>query len=595
MGRRRRRKKAEHTDDWQELLPLFDWPEQQAYEEIRPLVLFGDSVSERANETATPQRTMYRRIERFANEGMLSLFGTDPATARAKRRGLEPAIRRMIVELKAEHPALNNNEIKNIVYVRTGRRLGKHTTERVLSEEVIPLKLSRLFEPYHETEDDRERRGAVVALHLDGWSVKAIASYLKVSRMTVYRVIGRWLKEGEQQGLTDRPAGRPKGVRKMDLATMNDIRRMQENPELGAFRIHAALEQKKSIKVSCRTVGRVMAVHRNLYGLGRPKRSPHQRKKPMPFRARRRHEIWTADVRYIDHNLPPAELEGNAYVITILENYSRAILASCVSRSQDTSAFLRVLYSAVERYGSPERLVTDGGGIFRAKQALSIYEALGIAKEEIDRGQSWQSYIETTFNIQRRMADFYFARAQSWEELVDEHDRWLENYNTQSHWAHQDREDGRRSPSEVLGWVSGVRYCEEDLRRAFFSIRFTRKLDALGYARLKHWRIYGEEGLARCEVALWLGDDRLSVEYGGQTLSRYDVSLSASAKLENVTNPRLFVSRYRTAQLKLFGLEETLGEDGWLKALRLEAYTLRGGQYSSQALQSTLFPYLEAL
>ena len=59
-----------------------------------------------------------------------------------------------------------------------------------------------MFEPYHEIENSRERRGAVLALHLDGWSVKAIASYLKVSRKTVYRVIGRWLEEGED-GLQD--------------------------------------------------------------------------------------------------------------------------------------------------------------------------------------------------------------------------------------------------------------------------------------------------------------------------------------------------------------------------------------------------------
>jgi hypothetical protein len=31
----RRRRKVEHTDDWQELLPLFDWLEQEAYEELR--------------------------------------------------------------------------------------------------------------------------------------------------------------------------------------------------------------------------------------------------------------------------------------------------------------------------------------------------------------------------------------------------------------------------------------------------------------------------------------------------------------------------------------------------------------------------------
>ena len=238
MGRGKRRR-IEPTDDWELLLPLFSWPEQRNYEELRPVTLFGASVAERARETGTPERTLYRRVERFERDGMMNLFATDPAAARARRRGLEPSIRRMIVELKAEQPRLNDNEISNIVYVRTGRRLGKHTPGRVLSEEVVPLKLSDLFEPYREARDVREARQAVVALHLDGWSVKSIASYMRVSRTTVYRVIGRWIEEGEA-GLADKQSGRPGGVRKMDLATMDFIRRSQENPELGAFRIHAA-------------------------------------------------------------------------------------------------------------------------------------------------------------------------------------------------------------------------------------------------------------------------------------------------------------------------------------------------------------------
>ena len=398
-------RKVEPTDDWELLLPLFDWPEQQAYEELRPMVLFGFSVAERAEQTGVPERTMYRRIERFEEDGMLSLFATDPAAARAKRRGLEPAIRRMIVELKAEHLKLNANEIANIVYVRTGRRLGKRTPGRVLAEEVVPLKLSRLFEPYHETEDVREARKAVVSLHLDGWSVKSISSYLKVSRTTVYRVLGRWVEEG----LEDRTPGRPKGVSKVDLATMDFIRRAQENPELGAFRIHAALEQKRGAEVSVRTVGRVMAVHRDFYGIAKPKRSPGEKAK-MPFRARRRHEIWTADVRYVPHSIPGVD---NAYVIAVLENYSRCVLASAVSLTQDTTAFLRVFYSAVERYGPPERLVTDGGGVFKANQAKAVYRALGITKEQIERRKPYQSYIETAFGIQKRMADWHFAKAET--------------------------------------------------------------------------------------------------------------------------------------------------------------------------------------
>ena len=111
------------------------------------------------------------------------------------------------------------------------------------------------------------------------------------------------------------------------------------------------------------------------------------------------------------------------HVISILENHSRAILASGIFRSQDLPSYLCVLYSAVERYGSPEAIVTDGGAIFRANQAHSIYEALNVDKEEIERDRPCQSYIETTFNIQRRIADWHFARAESWPDLVALHER----------------------------------------------------------------------------------------------------------------------------------------------------------------------------
>jgi hypothetical protein len=114
-------RRREPTDDWNQLVLLFEWPEQKEYEEIRSLVLFGGSVADRSRETGTPERTMYRKVERFEKDGPRGLFSTEGA----KRQVLPPAIRRMIVDLKAEHPTLNNNEIGNIVYARTGRRLGK--------------------------------------------------------------------------------------------------------------------------------------------------------------------------------------------------------------------------------------------------------------------------------------------------------------------------------------------------------------------------------------------------------------------------------------------------------------------------------------
>ncbi len=581
---KRRRRRADPTDHWEQLELLCAWDEQREYERIRPLVLFGEPIPERAVQTGTSERTLYRRIAGFEEHGMRSLFGSDPA----KRRVLPASLRRLIVDLKAEHPMLNFNEIARICYVRTRRKPHLATVRGVLDEEPVPIKAFRRFEPYHEIPEGRERRKAVVALHYEGWADKSIARYLKIDRSTVRRVLKRWEQEGPE-GLEDRKCGRPKGVQKVDLRAMAEVRRRQENPELGAYRMRAALEQV-GIHLSTRTVGRILAANREAEGLPKPRRSPHT-KREMPFEASHRHEIWTSDVRYVDHSIPGT---GQAYVVSILDNFSRAILASAITLSQDTNAYLSVLHAAIERHGSPGTIVTDGGGIFRSDRAKAVYRALGIEKEEIERGRPWQSFIETTFNIQRRMADFHFGRVTTWEGLVAEHDRWLESYNVQRHWAHEGRQDGRRSPSEVLGSLTLVRHHPKDLERAFFSTMFVRRLDVLGYARLKHWRIYGEEGLARCEVAVWLGDDGLVVEYGGETLSRYDVSFSSGAqRLDAVTNVRLYATRHRSPQLKLFALEEALGDTGWLKALALDGYAPRS-RSKPEMLQGALFSYLEA-
>ena len=284
-------------------------------------------------------------------------------------------------------------------------------------------------------------------------------------------------------------------------------------------------------------------------------------------------------------------VEGRAYIVSVMDNHSRCILASAITRTQDLASYLSVLYAAVERYGSPEALVTDGGGVFRAKQARAVYEAQGIAKHEMERGRTWQNYMETAFNMQRPMADWHFAKARSWPELVAIHDRFVEDYNSQRHWAHRRRTDGRLSPREVLGWVTGLRYRLKDLERALFASRFSRVVDALGYATFRRWRLYGEEALAGREAALWLHAGSLTLEHEGRALSRYNVERAAGTdRLSSVARPRLFRTPYAAAQPRLFGLDEA----GWLKALRLGEYAARKPRRPA-TLQEALFAHLGAL
>jgi hypothetical protein len=260
------------------------------------------------------------------------------------------------------------------------------------------------------------------------------------------------------------------------------------------------------------------------------------------------------------------------YCISILENYSRAVLASAVTRRQNFEEYIAVLYTAIRKHGCPNALVSDHGGVFRDHRAMHIYTALGIEKKEIDKRQSWQNYSETTFNVQRRMGDFYFETAQSWEDLVAAHEKWVYDYNYQKHFAHEKREDDRHSPAEVLGWVTGKQYEPDYLYRAFSAICETRTLSKAGYARFRDFLIYGERNLAGKKALINIFQDTLALEYGEHPLAKYSVEWQPDDKhLRQIGNPRLFDHPYQSLQLELWAP----GQVEWFVIIQAHPYGAR--------------------
>ena len=244
-----------------------------------------------------------------------------------------------------------------------------------------------------------------------------------------------------------------------------------------------------------------------------------------------------------------------------------------------------MLRAAIEAHGAPEALVSDGGGIFRANHAKAIYATLGIAKREIDPGQAWQNYVETHFNVMRRMADHHYARAATRAELQAVHDRFFRDYNRQPHAAHGDRPKGRRSPAAVLGWVQGAWCDPADLDR-LFRLRARRRLNAGGYVRFRHWRLYGERGLAGEQAAVWVWDDEVTVEYASDTLAQYRVAYEADGHhFREVDEPRLFATGHVAPQPFLPPLEEV----DWQPAHRVAPYRPRR-KHRGTGKQEQLFP-----
>src|SRR5262249_45842757 len=159
---------------------------------------------------------------------------------------------------------------------------------------------------------------------------------------------------------------------------------------------------------------------------------PTKPKKPMPFATNIPHRWWSVDLCYIEkHRLP--NTPGPVYIWTILDNASRQIVASAPSKTQTLWDFLLVLFTAIHVHGAPIGLASDGGSVFKANVALELYQRLGIEKQQIERRRPWQNYLESSFNIMKRMEACKLAQATSWEEFCAVHARFLVDYNHQQH------------------------------------------------------------------------------------------------------------------------------------------------------------------
>jgi hypothetical protein len=267
--------------------------------------------------------------------------------------------------------------------------------------------------------------------------------------------------------------------------------------------------------------------------------------------------MWFIDFRYL------VQREGGwVYSLLVLEGYSRQILAGLACTHRDLTGVLQVLYAALVEYGAPAWIISDNEGVFHAHDYRGLLDALGIDPKHIEKGQPWQNLIEAQFKIQLRLADFKFENAHNVAEVQQLHGEFIETFNTTQHWAHRERDDGCRTPVEVLNWTLGREVELEKFRRWFQEVRFTRTVNRHGFVSIQHFLIYAEPGLARKRVAIWIYEGDLRVEYQHTLLAQYQCRYARRGKrLQEVSSPTLYTTPFRSPQLELFQLTE----EQWLK------------------------------
>jgi hypothetical protein len=174
--------------------------------------------------------------------------------------------------------------------------------------------------------------------------------------------------------------------------------------------------------------------------------------------------------------------------------------------------------------------------------------------------------------IMKRMADHGLEQATNWEAFCAAHARFVADYNCQDHFAHLDREDGLRSPREVLRWLRGRQVDLPTLEQLFFARHAARRLGRTGYLRYQNWRLYGEETLAGAPASVWLMKETLTIAFQDDPLARYGVTTQADGHtLKEVGEAQPILTSYRSPQLPLWQPEVV----EWHKVRKLSPYARR--------------------
>jgi putative transposase len=170
----------------------------------------------------------------------------------------------------------------------------------------------------------------------------------------------------------------PRPVSQADLRLMRRIDELHlAHPFLGARRLARMLE-RYGIEVGRRHVGSLMRLM-GIEAIYRKKRTslPDKGHKIYPYllggvAIERPNQVWAADITY----LPMAQ--GIAYLVAILDLYSRKVLSFRVSNAMTTDFCVEALQEALTRYGAPEIFNTDQGAQFTAEDFTQPLQAQGV-------------------------------------------------------------------------------------------------------------------------------------------------------------------------------------------------------------------------
>ena len=155
---------------------------------------------------------------------------------------------------------------------------------------------------------------------------------------------------------------------------------------------------------------------------------PHPEHPVFPYLLRnlpvvRPNQVWATDITYI-----PLE-HGWAYLVVIMDWYSRAVLSWRLSNSLSTSFCVEALKEALERHGPPDIFNSDQGAQFTDKTFVAVLQGRGVQVSMDGKGRCMDNVFVERLWRSVKYEEVYLNAYADVREAYEGLSRWLHFYN----------------------------------------------------------------------------------------------------------------------------------------------------------------------
>jgi transposase InsO family protein len=183
--------------------------------------------------------------------------------------------------------------------------------------------------------------------------------------------IGRWKHEAQAAGgeLPDPRSTRPESsgpspINEEHRALVLSVK--ERYPKMGPAQIQNQLKRFHAVKISRHMIGRIFAQA----GIPLQKRARASESDPAEnrFEMSRPNELWAVDFKELWIQ------SEKAHALFVLDDFSRFCLGFALTQKPTAELAIATVESAIQRYGRPERVLSDRGPQFHAWNGVSQFD-----------------------------------------------------------------------------------------------------------------------------------------------------------------------------------------------------------------------------